>query len=127
MTRVMLRRPRLQALVKKHGTAHPGGRLYWGGLKDFADGSLGSRTALMQEPYADDTATRGIRLSPYAELQELVQQADATGLQVNELVGLLGQAYTQRNNVAAVTEAVTVNTPHYCVHSSRFCSLVRLL
>lgn len=96
MTWVLLHRPRLQALVKKHSTAHPGGRLYWGGLKDFADGSLGSRTALMREPYTDDAATHGIRLSPYAELQELVQQADATGLQVNDLVpGLLKQAYSQ--------------------------------
>lgn len=69
--------------MKKQGKVHPGGRLFWGGLKDFADGSLGSRTALMQQPYTDDPTTRGIRLSPYAELQELVQQADATGLQVN--------------------------------------------
>ena len=67
----------------KQGRSHPGGQLFWGGLKDFADGSLGSRTALMQEPYADDPSTRGNRLSPYADLQELVQQADATGLQVN--------------------------------------------
>lgn len=79
---VLLCRPKLQGLVKAKGRAHPGGRLFWGGLKDFADGSLGSRTALMQEPYADDPDTKGIRLSPYADLQELVKQTDATGLQV---------------------------------------------
>ncbi len=75
-------RPRLQQLVKVRGRAHPGGRLHWGGLKAFADGSLGSRTALMKEPYADDIITRGIRLTPYSELEELVRAADAVDLQV---------------------------------------------
>ena len=75
-------RPRLQQLVKAKGRAHPGGHLHWGGLKAFADGSLGSRTALMKEPYADDAPTRGIRLTPYSELEELVQAADAADLQV---------------------------------------------
>ena len=36
----------------------------------------------MQMPYADDPSTSGIRLNPYAELQQLVQDADPTGLQV---------------------------------------------
>lgn len=46
--------------VKHLGTAHQGGRLFWGGVKEFADGSLGSRTALMHEPYAGG-ACWGIR------------------------------------------------------------------
>ncbi|PNH07380.1 hypothetical protein TSOC_006160 [Tetrabaena socialis] len=45
--------PRLQAWVAARGRAHPGGRLFWGGLKEFLDGSLGSHTALMWRPYAD--------------------------------------------------------------------------
>ena len=36
----------------------------------------------MKEPYSDDTNTSGIRLTPYAELAALVQEADAAGLQV---------------------------------------------
>lgn len=71
----------LESLVKTQ-KAHAGGFLFRGGLKDFADGSLGSRTALMQEPYADNNSTKGIRLSPYNTLQRLVHHADATGLQV---------------------------------------------
>ncbi|DBA97126.1 hypothetical protein WJX77_007862 [Trebouxia sp. C0004] len=74
--------PRLQQLVKAKGRAHPGGHLHWGGLKAFADGSLGSRTALMREPYADDPTTRGIRLTPYSELEQLVLAADAAELQI---------------------------------------------
>lgn len=75
-------RPRLEQLVKARGRGHPGGHLHWGGLKAFADGSLGSHTALMKEPYTDDPSTNGIRLKPYLELEQLVQTADATGLQV---------------------------------------------
>ncbi|GLI65679.1 hypothetical protein VaNZ11_009286, partial [Volvox africanus] len=44
---------RLSSWVAVRGRAHPGGRLFWGGLKEFADGSLGSRTALMWEPFSD--------------------------------------------------------------------------
>ncbi len=42
---------RLAERVKHIGTRHPGGKLLWGGVKEFYDGSLGSRTALMHEPY----------------------------------------------------------------------------
>ncbi len=69
-------------MVKAKGRAHPGGHLHWGGLKAFADGSLGSQTALMKEPYADDPISRGIRLTPYSELEQLVLAADAVELQV---------------------------------------------
>ncbi len=36
----------------------------------------------MKERYANDPATRGIRLTPYSDLEELVQAADAADLQV---------------------------------------------
>lgn len=36
-----------------------GGRLRWGGLKVFADGSLGGHTAAMFEPFSDAPAERG--------------------------------------------------------------------
>ncbi|GIL61849.1 hypothetical protein Vafri_16260, partial [Volvox africanus] len=50
---------RLSSWVAVQGRAHPGGRLFWGGLKEFADGSLGSRTALMWEPYSDSDSGGG--------------------------------------------------------------------
>jgi predicted amidohydrolase YtcJ len=53
-----------------------------GFLKAYADGTLGSRTALMLEPYADDPGTRGIRRIPAEELDALVLAADRAGLQV---------------------------------------------
>ena len=51
-------------------------------LKAYADGTLGSRTALMLEPYADDPRTRGIRRIPVEERDAMVLAADRAGLQV---------------------------------------------
>ena len=78
----ILHRRKLSAWVQKLGRSHPGGRLHWGGLKDFADGSLGSQTALMHQPYANDPSSRGVRLTAKETLQELVTAADMAGLQV---------------------------------------------
>ena len=56
--------------------------MHWGGLKDFADGSLGSQTALMHQPYANDPSSRGVRLTAKETLADLATAADMTGLQV---------------------------------------------
>lgn len=53
------------------------------GIKVFYDGSLGSRTALLKEPYSDvpDTAKPTERISP-AKVQSLADRAVATGFQM---------------------------------------------
>ncbi|MCL7974583.1 MAG: amidohydrolase [marine benthic group bacterium] len=56
--------------------------LSWGGLKGFVDGSLGSSTALFYEPYLDTPETRGLLVTPLAELEAAVRRADSAGLQV---------------------------------------------
>lgn len=59
--------------------------LLWGGVKEFADGSLGSQTALFSQPYVQEESkavTSGVRTIEKAYLAELVRQADAEGLQV---------------------------------------------
>jgi predicted amidohydrolase YtcJ len=56
-----------------------------GGVKGYADGSLGSSTALFDEPYSDDPANRGVFAAeaiPLGRMEERVAQADAAGLQV---------------------------------------------
>lgn len=53
-----------------------------GGLKGFADGSLGSHTAAMLEPFTDAPADRGLLVSTPAELYGLTRAADAAGLQL---------------------------------------------
>ncbi len=54
----------------------------WGGVKGLADGSLGARTALFHEAYADQAGWHGVRVIPLDELHELVGGADKAGLQV---------------------------------------------
>lgn len=61
------------------------GALRIGGLKAFADGSLGSTTALFFEPYNDDSSTAGLpsdEMFPAGAMAERVLGADAAGLQV---------------------------------------------
>lgn len=60
-------------------------RLRIGGLKGFADGALGSTTALFFEPYQDDRATSGLpsdEMIPEDRLLRNVAGADQAGLQV---------------------------------------------
>ena len=56
-------------------------RLRTGSLKLFADGTLGSQTAAMLEPY-EGTGDRGLELIPPAELKRLVARAGAGRLAV---------------------------------------------
>ncbi len=50
-------------------------RLWFGQVKLFADGSLGSGTALLREPYTDNPSQRGIACLTPKELQERVELA----------------------------------------------------
>jgi predicted amidohydrolase YtcJ len=52
------------------------------GVKGFVDGSLGSRTALFYEPYADDSSTSGLLVTPEDSLRRWIGGADSAGLQV---------------------------------------------
>ncbi len=59
-----------------------GNWIRFGYLKGFADGTLGSGTALFFEPYVDVPQTKGLAQMPYAELEKLVVQADKAGFQL---------------------------------------------
>jgi predicted amidohydrolase YtcJ len=58
-----------------------GERLQLGPVKAFLDGTLGSRTAAMLEPYADGAGS-GLDLLAAAAFEELVRRASAGGLNV---------------------------------------------
>jgi predicted amidohydrolase YtcJ len=71
----------------KVGIRHAWGSSYLrlGAVKGYADGSLGSRTAYMFEPFADDPGNRGLlssEMHPPTAMRERLMQADAAGLQV---------------------------------------------
>lgn len=57
-------------------------RLFWGGVKAYVDGSLGSTTAWFYEPYDDAPETSGLNVTDTAELRSDIVEADAAGLHV---------------------------------------------
>jgi len=60
-------------------------KLKIGGLKGFADGSLGSTTALFFEPYLDDPKTSGLpsdEMIPESKMLKNILDADRAGLQI---------------------------------------------
>jgi predicted amidohydrolase YtcJ len=53
-----------------------------GGLKGFVDGSLGSSTAKMFEPYLNEPGSTGVYVTPLARLRQNILEADKAGLNV---------------------------------------------
>lgn len=54
-------------------------------MKGFADGSIGSRTATLAEPYSDEPANRGLlsdEMHPPEAMRERLMKADGAGLQL---------------------------------------------
>ncbi|HEV2148547.1 MAG TPA: amidohydrolase, partial [Longimicrobiaceae bacterium] len=80
--------------------------LRMGMLKGYTDGTLGSRTSYMLEPFADDHSHRGLAQYTDAQLDSLVTAADAAGLQV--ILHAIGDA-ANRQALDAFERAARVN------------------
>jgi predicted amidohydrolase YtcJ len=59
-----------------------GNWIRFGYLKGFIDGTIGSGTALMFEPFADNPASSGLAMMSYEDLEKMVIAADKSGFQV---------------------------------------------
>ena len=71
----------------KVGIRHAWGSSYLrlGAVKGYADGSLGSRTAYMFDPFIDDPGNSGLlsdEMHPPSAMRDRLMQADAAGLQI---------------------------------------------
>ena len=53
-----------------------------GGVKGFVDGSLGSSTAKMFDPYVNEPGSTGVYVTPLGRLREYIREADKAGLSV---------------------------------------------
>jgi predicted amidohydrolase YtcJ len=53
-----------------------------GALKGFMDGSLGSSTAKMFDPYLHERASTGVFVTPLSKMKELIQAADQADLAI---------------------------------------------
>lgn len=70
----------LLAFIEEHGEGDD--MLRWPGVKAFADGSLGSTTAWLNEPYTDDIHSHGFPVTAPDELRRLMHTAHSRGLQL---------------------------------------------
>lgn len=77
----ILTRPHLELLAESGlGAGWRRGPLRLLGVKFFADGSLGGRTAALREPYADAPQSRGLLLLSLEDLAGAVRRAEAAGI-----------------------------------------------
>lgn len=67
----------------------------FGTLKGFVDGTIGSQTAALFEPYSDDPTKTGLLMMPEEELEAKVLSADRAGFQIS-----LHAIGTRGNNLA---------------------------
>ncbi|MBI3405988.1 MAG: amidohydrolase, partial [Acidobacteria bacterium] len=70
----------LEQMRQRGGTTDPW--LRTGALKGVTDGTLGSRTAAMIEPFSDDSSTRGILRIPADQITRLAIERDKAGFQI---------------------------------------------
>lgn len=59
-----------------------GNWIRFGYLKAFMDGTIGSGTALMFEPFSDNPSTSGLAMMPYDDFEKMVVTADKMGFQI---------------------------------------------
>lgn len=71
---------KLHQFIQKNGRGDD--FLKWGGLKGFVDGSLGSTTAWLYQPYIDAPNSIGLNITDTHDLKKWVTSADSVGLQV---------------------------------------------
>jgi predicted amidohydrolase YtcJ len=72
------------AILEERRASHPADdpRLHLTMLKGFMDGSLGSRTAAMEEPYSDDSGNSGLPRYDQARLNQMASDRAAAGFQL---------------------------------------------
>lgn len=76
-------------------------------IKIYADGSLGSRTALLQKPYDDDPGNSGLPRHSLQELTHMVAKADSLGFQL----GIHGIGDGAVRQILDAYQAVAQGTP----------------
>lgn len=93
-------------------------RFQIGHMKTFVDGSLGSQTAWMIEPFEGSTDNYGIAITPIEEIEEMVREAQAHGFAMSihaigdranrEVLDIFEELYDERDP--------SVRLPHRIEH-----------
>ncbi len=95
----------------------------FGYLKIFIDGTLGSGTALMFDPFEDDPSTSGLPMMPYEEFENRMVTADAKGFQTGtHAIGTKGNNWV----LNALEKAKEVNGKRDSRHRSEHAQILLL-
>lgn len=93
----------------------------FGYLKIFIDGTLGSGTALMFEPFEDDPSTSGLPMMPYEEFEHRITAADKHGFQTGtHAIGTKGNNWV----LNAIENAIQVNGRRDARHRSEHAQIL---
>jgi predicted amidohydrolase YtcJ len=95
--------------LQEHRASHPqsDNMLHTGMLKGFMDGSLGSRTAALLEPYADDPTNSGLPQYDQDELTKMTKERENAGFQIGfHAIGDKGVQMALNAFAAATTDHV---------------------
>jgi predicted amidohydrolase YtcJ len=101
------------AVLNQRRASHPAHDplLHLGMIKGFMDGSLGSRTAALDQPYADDPSNSGLPRYDQAKLNQLATERAAAGFQLGfHAIG--DHANSMALNALAAAEQVAVPADH---------------
>ncbi|WP_174240930.1 amidohydrolase [Granulicella sp. S190] len=106
------------AILKERRASHPADDplLHLTMLKGFMDGSLGSRTAAMDEPYSDDPNNSGLARYDQTKLSQMASERAAAGFQLGfHAIGDRANAIAL--NAFAAAEQVATLAPQPDPHS----------
>ena len=109
-------------LAAGNNTGVGSGRFKIGPLKLLGDGSLGSRTAYLSQPYADAPTTRGIPVFSQETLDQMIGLANARGMQV--AVHAIGDGCLDRV-LSAMKKALAVHPRADHRHGIVHCQITR--
>lgn len=113
----------LKAFVEAGNRTGTGSSLFKiGPLKMLGDGALGARTAYLSRPYADDPSTCGIPVFSQEVMDEMVDYANAKGMQV--AVHAIGDACLDRV-LTAYEKALAANPREDHRHGIVHCQITR--
>jgi len=108
-------------LAEGHHTGEDHGLFRIGPLKIVMDGSLGSHSAYMRKPYANDPSTRGIAYYEKDELNSYIKKAHDAGLQI--AVHCIGDAALE-DVLDAFEKAQWENPRTDCRHGIVHCQIM---
>jgi predicted amidohydrolase YtcJ len=90
----------------------------FGYLKAFIDGTIGSGTALMFEPFTDNPKTSGLAMMPYEDFEKMVVTADKYGFQIGvHSIGDKGNNWTLNAYEKALNENGKRDSRHRDEHT----------